>query len=72
MLGKGALGGIGLIGTAGCTATCTGKGYVRYTGLGGREKERCGLYSYISGVERLVWKWKNCHQPQPGATRIAR
>ena len=36
------------------------------------KKERCGLYSYISGVERLVWKWKNCHQPQPGATRIAR
>ena len=36
--GEGVLGGIGLIRTAGCTATCTGKGYVRYTGLGGRER----------------------------------
>ena len=27
-----------LIGTVGCTATCTGKGWVRYTGLGGRER----------------------------------
>jgi len=36
------------------------------------KEEGCGLYSYISGVETLVWEWKNCHRPQPGATQISR